>query len=139
MTIEVFCQSPALKSLKGNWSVEKFYYLNGKTGSLEDLRGPLSISLAIQENSKFILGYKAGNICEWTVAFVGGNNPFQLDLCRTSVYDKELKEGQQERGLIKLEGESLYLHIGVDGRPIDFQQRAGFSSFLLICSRIKNK
>jgi uncharacterized protein (TIGR03067 family) len=119
------------QKILGQWRVDSAKVFDGKkSGELFDHN---SIVRAVSIDKDTITFQVAGDtFFRWEYRADFKKEPTTLDL-KLKFPPKQITH----KGICKLDGDNLIIHIGVDEEPKDFEQRNGLVSILIKCTKKK--
>jgi uncharacterized protein (TIGR03067 family) len=122
-----------VESFDGTWRVEHLIY----GGDLREIKFRDSdwVYSFVRSKQKMSFNLEGHKLCEWTVKVDETKTPRWIDL--TLIHPTQAKG---VKGLIKLDGKNLTIHLGragADDRPQDFSPKTGVNTILYKCRRSK--
>lgn len=125
-----------VKNLHGNWQIKSLMFI--QEGKAVDAGVGIERTLVISADKKIRIDLRGVKHLEWVGEFDVKKSPVWVDLSLKFAPLDEVPK-KTHKGLLKLEGDSLTIHIGYEERPEDFEQRKGSASLLIKCIRAKRK
>ncbi len=120
-----------VKAFHGEWIADKIDASNGKTGEVKDLRGKLKYTVSITPDEKISVAIEGLTFYEWTVEYNAKKKPVWIDLTPKS----PPKEKRKIYGLIKAEGNNLWIHLGELGSGVRQRTSNYKTSWIQCCLR----